>query len=61
MSEQVVCPNASAVIYRDNGKLKVYCVPNPLPWDELIRRFEFDRAAEQAEGRSKECKPSDRP
>ncbi len=43
-------PMATAVIYRENGVAKIYVVPKPLPFDELIRRFEHDRAAEQAKG-----------
>ena len=50
MDKRETTPNAAAVIYRENGKLKLYCVPTPLPFDELIRRFELDRAAEQAKG-----------
>ena len=50
MDKRENLPMASEVIYREDGKMKLYCVPTPLPFDELIKRFELDRAAEQAKG-----------
>ncbi|MBQ9873736.1 MAG: hypothetical protein IJM30_04680 [Thermoguttaceae bacterium] len=48
MTDSFEEPRSDSLIYRENGVAKIYRVPEPVPFSELIASFELFRAASRA-------------